>query len=182
MWWKKQPAPIGDKSTPVWMGPGEFSQLLAAIEATGPSTFLEWGAGGSTMAILKECPYIERYVAVEHNTEWYEQVVEKVTDPRLSIYNILPDIPPDANLTYQQMCDWTEDVEQDATIMASYVGHPATLGLRFEFILVDGRARRHCIDEGFKLLSPGGTLAVHDAQRTTYHDAIIRQTGRACLF
>lgn len=179
MWWKKKPAQVGNADMPVWMTPEEFAQLLSAIEATGPRNFLEWGAGGSTLEILSRCPYIERYVAVEHNTEWYSQVIEHVTDSRLTAYNIPPSLLPDSSLTPKQMLDWNEETEHDPKIMASYIAHPATLGLRFDFILVDGRARRYCIDEGFKLLNPGGTLAIHDAQRTTYHDAILRQNGRA---
>jgi hypothetical protein len=127
---EKKPALVGSAAMPVWMTPAEFSQLLSAIESTGPRNFLEWGAGGSTAEILKQCPYIEQYVAVEHNKAWYEQVVEQVTDPRLAAYNIVPSIPPATELTPQQLLDWNEECEHDRAIMATYIDHPRFIGHR----------------------------------------------------
>jgi len=164
----------------VWMDPMEFAQLLAAIEAVAPKRFLEWGTGGSTKAILARCPFIAEYVAVEHNRPWFLRVKDEVTDPRLNLHHVGPDqpLPPGKHREPVQTA-WDEATEFDRPKMASYIDFPGTLGGTFDFVLVDGRARRFCVAEGFKLLNPGGMLCVHDAQRTEYHDAILAQTGRA---
>ena len=62
--------------------------------------------------------------------------------------------------------------------MADYVARPGQLGMEFDFVLVDGRARIHCLVEGWKLLRPGGVILIHDAQRPEYHDTV-RSLGRA---
>src|SRR4026209_1354079 len=71
---------------PVHMGAEEFSQLLAALHALAPRYCLEWGSGGSTRAVLEQCPFIQRYVSIEHEQSWYERVRAQVTDPRLALH------------------------------------------------------------------------------------------------
>jgi predicted O-methyltransferase YrrM len=71
----------------------------------------------------------------------------------------------------QAQTDWDNRAEVDATLYASYIRYPATLGMAFDVVLVDGRARCFCMPEGFRLLRPGGILILHDAQRTEYHTA-----------
>ncbi|MDW8362400.1 MAG: hypothetical protein RMK74_08360 [Myxococcales bacterium] len=55
---------------------------------------------------------------------------------------------------------------------ADYVELPGRLGVRPDLVLVDGRARVHCMREGFCLLRSGGVLLVHDAQREQYGAAL----------
>jgi hypothetical protein len=52
-----------------------------------------------------------------------------------------------------------------------YVNLPASLGLRFHAVIVDGRKRRRCLLEAASLLEPGGVALLHDAQRPYYHSA-----------
>ena len=44
-----------------------------------------------TRALLNECPFIERYVSIEHHKAWCEKVRSIVTDPRLELYEVEPD-------------------------------------------------------------------------------------------
>ena len=170
MIWKKK---TDDNPLPVYMDPIEFSQLTAIVEAVGPKTFLEWGSGGSTRALLLECPFIEHYVSVEHDVEWGEKVRDIVKDPRLSLNLIQPDQPLGLkNPKRKEQIAWDARAEHEPALMKSYVSFPRTLGLTFDMILVDGRARRLCLMEGWELLRDGGVIVLHDAQREDYHDAL----------
>ena len=155
---------------PVHMHAIEFSQLLAALHALAPTRCLEWGSGGSTRAVLEECPFIERYDSIEHDRIWYDRVRATVTDRRLFLHHVPPDVPMStARPTVKEHEAWGALAETDPTMLAAYAAFPATLGLEFDFVLVDGRARVYCIPVGFRLLRRGGLLVVHDAERTEYH-------------
>lgn len=172
---KKTPA----DPLPVYMDAIEFSQLLAIVESLGPRRVLEWGSGGSTRALLAACPFIERYVSVEHDAAWIEEVVQHVSDDRLELELVAPDKPlPPGKHTREQIIAWDAAAEVDPYVMERYVGYPRTLGTEFDFVLVDGRARCLCVAEGYGLLAPGGVLVLHDAQREQYHEALHAQ-GRA---
>lgn len=155
-----------------WMHAVETSQLLAAVTALAPARVLEWGSGGSTRLFLEACPFVEEWIAIEHDPAWYERVRAAVADPRLNLQLIMPEVPPKENATPQELYDWAVEAERDAGVLRRYVEHPVTLG-PFDFVLVDGRARRFCLPAGFGALRSGGVLALHDAQRTGYHSAFV---------
>jgi hypothetical protein len=158
---------------PVYMDPIEFSQLLAIVHTLRAERCLEWGSGGSTRAVLEACPFIKRWVSVEHDRPWFDKVKGLVTDPRLSLNLCEPDQPmAPGEHPFEAVVAWAAQAEQDPGIMASYVGFPATLGESFDLVLVDGRARRFCLEVGFSLLRPGGVIVLHDAQREQYHGAL----------
>jgi hypothetical protein len=164
---------------PVYMDPIEFSQLLAIVHAIAPRHCLEWGSGGSTRALLERCEFIDTYHSVEHDGEWADKVRKHVQDPRLSLHHVAADKPLGAGRHAEaEIVAWDARAEQDPTILASYVRFPSTLGRAFDFVLVDGRARRFCLKAGFELLRPGGVIVLHDAQREQYHDAVAA-LGRA---
>lgn len=153
----------------IWMDPIEYSQLRAIFETLAPKVCLEWGSGGSTQTLLAEFPFIEQYVSVEHNRAWHERVRSAVSDPRLRLFHVDADLPlTDPKPKQAQIEAWDLRAEQESAVMASYVGLPRTLGISFDFVLVDGRARNFCAKEGYDLLRSGGVLVVHDAQRDEY--------------
>lgn len=161
------------KSLPVYMHPAEFAQVCAVFEAIEPKRVLEWGSGGSTKALLARFPFIERFVSVEHHPSWFQLVKGELHDPRLSLNHVAPDIAP---ASYEgpakKQMDWIMRGERDAAVMASYVAFPATLGLTFQLVLVDGRARTFCMKAGWDLLEPGGVMLLHDAQRSEYRSTL----------
>ncbi|MEP7051302.1 MAG: hypothetical protein ABJB12_13160 [Pseudomonadota bacterium] len=157
----------------IWMDPVEFSQLRAIIETLAPRVCLEWGSGGSTQTLLASFPFIEQYVSVEHNRAWHDRVKASVSDPRLRLFQVDADQPLGLEKpTRKQIEAWDERAEAEPALMASYVGLPRTLGLTFDFVLVDGRARNFCAIEGYELLRSGGILVVHDAQRDEYANVL----------
>jgi predicted O-methyltransferase YrrM len=160
----------------VYMGPSEQAALRTALHLVAPRRVLEWGAGGSTAFFLASAPSIERLVSIEHDRVWADKVRESLRDARAEVNHV----PPDAPLGAAEAKDrkkvqaWDARAEHDPAIMKSYVALPRTLGIAFDLVLVDGRARRFCLPEGYDLLRPGGLLVLHDAQRTDYHDAVPR--------
>jgi predicted O-methyltransferase YrrM len=160
------------------MDPIEWSQIMAIVHAVGPRRMLEWGSGGSTRAILAASPFIETYVSVEHDRGWYERVKSAVTDPRLLLLHVPPDVPPTPGSTPEQLMAWDDRAEVEPELMASYVVAPRVHVSQLDLVFVDGRARCFCMRSGFQMLRPGGVLVLHDAQRTEYH-ATARELGRA---
>ena len=162
-----------DHPLPVYMDPIEFSQVLAIVCTLGPKTVVEWGSGGSTRALLRAVASIERYFSVEHHGGWVENVRSHVDDPRLELHHVAPDIAmAPEGASREEIIAWDRRCEDDAGAMATYVGFPRGQGVTPDLVLVDGRARVHCIREGFELLRPGGVLILHDAQREAYHGAL----------
>jgi predicted O-methyltransferase YrrM len=157
----------------VFMDSVEFSQLSAVIAAVAPSRCLEWGSGGSTKAILQAFPFVERYVSIEHDPDWYSVVEQAIADPRLALHLVESDVPrPSSDSSHDEIEAWDRRAETDEAMMRSYVGFPSTLGELFDFILVDGRARSLCLRAGYELLKPGGVMLLHDAHREDYKVAI----------
>jgi hypothetical protein len=157
----------------VHMAPEEYTQLLGALRELRPRRFLEWGTGGSTAQLLADCEFIERYVAVEHDRDWFERVRAVVGDPRLELHHVPPaEPPPRRGLFKHRLIAWNARAERDPAVLADYVALPKTLGISFDGVLVDGRARRFCLPAGWALLRSGGLLVLHDAQRADYRDAL----------
>jgi predicted O-methyltransferase YrrM len=173
-WSKRRREPRRDpEELAVWMDPVELSQMLAVVHAVAPRHFLEWGSGGSTRALLERCPFIERYVAIEHNEAWGRKVRATISDPRLELRLVPPDRPFElASPTQDEIHAWEASAEHDESIFETYVHAAGSSGVVYDAILVDGRARRYCIRYGFELLRPGGVMLLHDAQREAYHDAL----------
>lgn len=174
-----KPKPIPPAEAP-WMDPGELSQLLAALFPIQPKRMLEWGSGGSTLHWMTVLPSLTEVLSVEHNGAWFERVKRQLVDPRVNLVHVPPSpaapeprYPATTPLEERIYEDWCNRCEVDAELMKEYVGFPRDQG-PFDFVFVDGRARNFCIELGLTLLSPGGILALHDAQRPEYHAAVRR--------
>ena len=122
-------------------------------------SILEWGSGGSTIhfpGFLRSNGIDCDWFSIEHNKEWYDNVSEELRDDKdLKVY--LLDAVKNSGVSVRNVA------------MDDYVSFPASLGMRFDFILVDGRKRRRCLLEARKLLKPHGIVMLHDAQRRYYH-------------
>lgn len=158
------------------MDPIEWSQLLGIVHAIAPRRMIEWGSGGSTRAFLLACPFIYKYVCVEHDRAWYERVRGAIEDPRLVLLHVPPDLPVELGASPQLAMAWDDEAEADPRLMPSYVNAPRRHLEEADLVFVDGRARNFCIRMGFSMLRPGGVLLLHDAQRPEYH-AALREVG-----
>jgi hypothetical protein len=166
---------------PVHMAREEFAQLLAVLQRLRAECCLEWGSGGSTRAVLEQCPFVKRYVSIEHDRAWYDQVRRRVPDSRLELHYLPPGVPvPRRSLLNTKRRRWDARAEVERSLLAGYIDFPATLGVCFDLVLVDGRARSFCMPAGWMLLRPGGMLVLHDAQRPQYR-AVLCSLGRPIL-
>ncbi len=169
----------------VWMDPIEYSQVICLFEAVRPTEVVEWGAGGSTRALLQRGDFVERWISIEHHEGWAERVRAQITDPRFEILHVAcseeEPAPADGDQRrHEALLAWRKEVERNPLAFTDYIAAARTAGARPQFILVDGRARNACAREGFELLAPGGVLVLHDAQRSEYREAM-EQLGAVFL-
>ena len=175
---RSEPELSGDADLPVWMHPIEFAQVIAVLATLAPTRIVEWGSGGSTRAWPSLVPRLSLLVSVEHHGPWYERVQATLHDSRVRYGLCLPraqdseptfpPTTPEEKTTYRAWCD---RCEEDPSIMADYIGYPASVadGVPFDIAFVDGRARVPCAAEALRILRPGGVVLVHDTQREEYH-------------
>ena len=143
------------------MSQKEIAMIESILLSYGPHLdILEWGSGGSTVYFTqflrnKEISYT--WTSIEYNRVWYERILDMVGDDKsvnLSLFDVR-----------------NTELKQRYTTMEEYIIYPATLGKKYDVILVDGRKRRRCLLEASKLLKPDGVTLLHDARRTYYHCA-----------
>lgn len=125
---------------------------------------LEWGSGNSTVYFSKflrqkEIPF--KWIAIEHFIPWHEKVTVMLKENSLSsdVECFLKSPTHEANKNIQETLNLDE-----------YINFPSTLGIKFNFILVDGRKRKECLDKASGILAPNGVVVLHDAEREWYHD------------
>lgn len=130
-----------------------FTELLKNLK---PDRVLEYGCGYSTLYYPPLLPKDSQWISVEHNQEWYEQIAPEIeaNDEKVKVFNVKPDIP-----------EYPEDGYYEH--FKSYIHFPEKFA-PFDLILVDGMAREDCIENGMKLLAPGGVLVIHDCNRKKY--------------
>lgn len=125
-----------------------------------PVRVLEWGSGASTShfpAFLDHLGVAYSWLSIEHNRGWFETVSRNTArNPNIRIVLVEPGLG---------------DPRSRECPMEEYISLPSAAGGPYDFILVDGRKRRRCLLEARRLLSPGGVVFLHDAQRKRYHCA-----------
>jgi len=117
-----------------------------------PKRILEWGPGVSTVTMFHLAPWAE-IVSIEDDREWFLHwhsclSKESNNSPNLKLYLLRLD--------------------------GNYVEAPLAMG-KFDLIFVDGvdgtddvgtgSTRPPCLEVAAKILSPGGVVLLHDAER-----------------
>lgn len=125
---------------------------------------LEWGSGNGTVyfsKFLKKKNTNFKWIAIEHFVPWYEKVTAMLKEHNLcdNVQCFLKSPTYQENKNIQEMLDLDE-----------YINFPSTLGIKFDFILVDGRKRKECLKRASTILSSDGVVILHDAERQWYHD------------
>ena len=141
------------------MQPKEIAAIKRILSSYAPHVnILEWGSGGSTVYFtnfLHSKGILYTWMSMEYNKLWYERISDLVKNDK-NVTLILFDVCNTSN-------------KQPDIPMDEYVVYPASLGKKYDFILVDGRKRRQCLLEAVKLLNPRGCVLLHDARRSYYH-------------
>jgi hypothetical protein len=142
----------------------QIRAVLAALGAQPRPRVLEWGSGNSTVYFSAKLSSLATWDAIEHDASWLSFVNNSPRlqeGARVRLHAVAADAP---------LSDPHDD--GDLRSFGRYVRYPASLGSRYDFILVDGRARTECLREGWSLLRPGGILALHDSERAEYRPGL----------
>jgi hypothetical protein len=92
-------------------------------------------------------------VSVEHNPEYADSVLSHVRHPAtLQLFAV----------------DLNGPRLSQADTGLNYSTLPLSLGIDFDFVLIDGRRRLECAYSAFVLASPATVVALHDYRRVRY--------------
>jgi predicted O-methyltransferase YrrM len=137
------------------MRPQEEDIISEILIRLRPDRCLEWGSGKSTLQFPALVSAEARWLAVEHDRRWAEIVRRANPRPNVATAFIPPDCP-----------DWTDG----EAAFASYIEYPSQFG-PYDFVLIDGRARTTALRTATALLSDGGVVILHDANRRVHLEA-----------
>lgn len=141
-----------DEKIKFWMSPKEKNFILAFLKKE--DVMLEWGSGGSTLELSK---HVKKYYSIEHDKVWYEKIKNiLVANNNVSLHYVASDKPrssTDPNFS-EQPSSYDE--------FATYINYGNKLGIKFNKVLIDGRARRWCAEEIIKHLCDDAIVFIHD--------------------
>jgi predicted O-methyltransferase YrrM len=138
-----------------WMRRRELLVIEELLQRLAPRRCLEWGAGRSTLYLPTLLPAGACWTAIEHNEEWARRVSGRLRNPNVEVRWV--------------SAPAVKRVKAGGEApFRAYVDAP---GGRYDFILVDGRARAACVRRAFDLLDDDGVVVLHDANRERYHRA-----------
>jgi predicted O-methyltransferase YrrM len=149
-----------------WMHYKEMMIISEILRRKKPKTCLEWGSGYSTAYFPKNLEKDSLWVSIEDNREWYEKIKPIISRPNTKIYCV------PANSHYQPDV-YTGDAHSD---FKDYVEFPQSLGMKFDFILIDGKVRKDCLLCALDILNKEGTVVLHNANRKDYSEALRHYT------
>ena len=132
-----------------------FKEILKKLQ---PVKVLEWGAGFSTLQFPGILDYPFKWYAIEHNEDWYNQLVHLNKNPDVEIilrkHNNFPYTDEYGDGSYEDFKDYIEVPDNS---------------IKYDFIIIDGRARNECLLKAIKIINEGGIILLHDANRKRYH-------------
>ena len=165
-----------DEHPEIMMGTTQVNCIIKYLKPT--DVLFEWGSGGSTYNF---CKYVKEYYSVEHDFKWYNHVKGILDDRGIKNvhYNYVPshDILLDEHLDKEaaNLLKLTNNVQiKDGIYYANmrsgydwhchmnYINSISTNNIKFDRVLVDGRARVFCAYKALDFLNDNGILYIHD--------------------
>ena len=139
----------------------EIIIIKELLKKKKPKKCLEWGAGGSTIYFPRYLDKDAQWITIEHDKKWFKKIKKLIYyNYNVKIYLIPPNQFP-----------WTDPYGDGSfSDLRDYVKFPENLSEKFDFILIDGRAREACMKFALKLLNIHGVVVLHDAGRKYYHE------------
>lgn len=136
-----------------WMKNKELEIVTSILEKLHPDRCLEWGTGYSTLFFTRILKPSATWVSIEHDQSWYRVVAGLNENPQVKVVGV------PANTVGFGEGEGTYDDFKD------YVDYPTG---SYDFILIDGRARKDCLRRAEQLVTDHGIVVVHDANRNEY--------------
>jgi hypothetical protein len=135
-------------------------------------TMLEWGVGGSTFCFSR---HVYKYYAIEHDYDWYNKVCKELLKRDTSNVMLNFALPND-----REAYDYNIDVpifnnEKGKDIFKHYINYCTNFPFAFDFVLIDGRARKHCAFKIHPLLKPESLVFFHDFNNRPYYHDILKE-------
>jgi len=138
--------------TTPWMHEKEINLIEKYI--TPETIMLEWGSGGSTIQFGK---LAKQYFSIEHNKGWVNQILPQISKNTEIFYR-------PAKSQESPKCSSYENYQ-------SYVDAGMDISLKhnikFDVVLIDGRARVECAKHIIPYLSDNAVVLVHDFWKHT---------------
>jgi predicted O-methyltransferase YrrM len=147
-----------------WMKSKELDIITEVISKLQPTSCFEWGSGFSTLMLPGMLPNLKSWHSLEHDKVWYEFIAQENKDSRVTISLV----EPDDTEYMKRVSKYDEKKEGIYADFKTYIEFAATLGRKFDFIFIDGRARKECLKEAFGLVNERGVVIVHDGNRDSY--------------
>jgi len=141
-----------------------FEETVIIEEILGkfkPKKCLEWGTGYSTLLFPGYAGENANWLSVEHDEEWASRIKKMNKNANAIISYAAPNNP-----------SWT-DPDHDGAFcdLKDYIEFPGSYG-PFDFILVDGRARKDCLIKARDIINDNGIVVLHDADRKYYQQPL----------
>jgi hypothetical protein len=132
----------------------EFAKVIQE-QHPNATRFLEWGSGATTKIICdvaktRDNPFV---LTIDDNADYQQKVASM-----LPLYPFLHF----RSLNLQGPSFSQRDTEP------SYSSYPFLMGLKFDFIFIDGRRRLECALTATQVAAPGAIVIVHDWRRNRY--------------
>lgn len=133
-----------------------IKELLLCLQ---PRNCLEWGAGYSDIYFPKFVNKYAKWYSIEHDVKWFNEINAINRKKNVNMFLVQPNHFP-----------WTDEHSDGSySDLSDYIEFPFHLG-KFDFILIDGRARKDCLVKCFNLINDKGIIVLHDAERKYYHE------------
>jgi len=137
----------------------EIEIITEILKNLKPQRTLEWGAGYSTLYFSQFAGKDAKWFSIEHHGDWAQRVKAMNTNLNMEIFYVEPDHFP-----------WTDEFNDGSySDLKQYIDFADGLG-DFDFIFIDGRARKEALRKAFQLIKDDGVVVLHDANRHYYHE------------
>lgn len=153
-----------------------YKNVLLSIRADKTLDVFEYGSGYSTIYFSKflEKKKIPFHLhSIDNSEEWHQKVQNMV---KANKFKDKASLHLCAFPAFWEKSGWDWSILPKCGQFApavqaeiDYINMPLNLNKKFDFIIVDGRFRRRCLEVIPKCLKKNGIVFLHDAQKEKYH-------------
>lgn len=156
-----------------WLCPDAIRSFK--LLSKGLNRGLEYGSGRSTSFFA---PYFHQYISIEHEEAWFDQVKDQLSDLPQVEYHLVKaekEVPQQHLSSIEQIYTSAKDYPVQDSLFRSYTQFILSFEDEyFDFVLVDGRARRTCTLNALGKIKSGGILILDNAERRRYAEVLDR--------
>ncbi|HMR31787.1 MAG TPA: hypothetical protein PKA13_12960 [Geminicoccaceae bacterium] len=149
-----------------WWTFDAIDRVDAFLRATPKARVFEYGAGASTIWLAKRAGSV---AFVEHDRRWMDQLGPHLAGKAHVRGQLAEPVRSAAPACPSEKPGW------EGFDFAGYVAAIDRAGGPFDLVVVDGRARSHCLERAVANLAPGGIVVFDNSARARYRPAIEAQ-------